>query len=139
MSGDPFADLQAMIDSISHLEDLPKLAAPAVADVVREIIQDTIHAGTTPYGKPWPLVQSGKRKGEKALRNAGTKLFVTYIGPKVYVRLSGIDARHNNGATKGKVQRLVIPDDRGLSRTMAAEIRGVLEQTFKKTIEAGSS
>lgn len=129
-------DLDAMVKTLQGVEGLGVRAAPAVADVLRQRITESIEAGRTPYGEEWKLVQSGPREGEKALRNAAKALTVKADGAVVFCKLSGIDGRHSKGAVKGKVKRLAVPDKRGLPHRWVPDVRAAIDRTFQEIVEA---
>lgn len=123
MSGD--SDMARMLDKLREMEAIPSTAAPGVAVAVRESLQATISAASTPYGTPWELTKDGK----KPLRTAGESLRVTSIGNRVFAALTGHVARHNNGTAKGGVDRQVLPR-RTIPRAMSARIAKVLSEVF---------
>lgn len=133
-----FADLQAMIDKTAELPELPERAAPAAAEAIYETTAKTVERGTTPYGQPWPLVRSGPRKGQKALRNAMQAVFVTAVGAKIFVRVRGIERRHSIGAVKGRVKRQIIPGKK-IPNDMAQDIQAALARTYSQIMEGKSS
>jgi hypothetical protein len=120
-------DLDRMIASLRELTDLAKECAPQVAEEVHERIDATIAAGTDSYGVPWA---PRKRDGGKALQGADKSLFVTNLGSKVLIRLTGIEAKHHWGQTKGRVARPIIPNRSDLPPLMAKAIKKVIGQKF---------
>lgn len=133
------ADLSGMVSQLEQMAGLAVKAAPAVGDVLRAKVEAGIAEGKDPYGVAWKLVQSGPRKGEKALRGAAAKLQLDVIGYEITLRVRGIEGRHHKGAVKGKVKRPIVPDKRGLPKSWAPEIRAVLDTTFRQIKQAGAT
>jgi hypothetical protein len=130
------ADLQGMAKKLELLAEMPETAAPLCADAIFARTALTIERGTTPYGEPWKLVQTGPRKGQKALVNSLRKVFVTFKGPVISIRVRGIEGRHNYGGVAGRVKRQIVPDKRGLPRAMSAAITEILVAEFNRTMES---
>lgn len=131
MTGD--AELDAMIARIRKVPALGRLAAPEVALVVEEEIKRTIAAGETPDGAAWA---PRKVDGGRALEHAAKAVHCAAIGSIVFVRLTGIEARHHAGRIRGRVKRQVIPTD-SIPASMAARIRAAITKTFAAEVGNG--
>lgn len=101
-----FAELDAIIARVRRLPDMIDNATQDMVQTIESEIQRTIDAGTTPYGVPW---KPRDIDGGKALRNAFAAVTVKAAGGTIYIRITGIDARHNNGQVRQSVKRQVIP------------------------------
>lgn len=120
-----FVGLQAMLDKLGRLADMPREVAPAVAEAIDEEITAQIARGVDPNGKPWPKTQDG----DQALRGAGKAVNVASFGKRVIVALRGVEARHHLGRARGGVQRQIIPVAKIPAR-MAGKIRDTLTERF---------
>lgn len=123
------SELDAMIAKISALPDLAVMAAPRIAEVMRRDIEGTIDRAMSSEGEPWKPTA----EGQKPLQHAAKALRVAAIGPVIYARLTGVEARHHLGRVRGGVKRSIIPTQ-GLPPRMAAEVQVVLEQTFSEVM-----
>jgi len=128
MRGD--AEFERMLATIRALPELGKRAAPDVATAIENELRRTIAAGTAPDGTPWKPTQ----EGETPLRNAAAAMGVAAVGPTIYVRLTGPEARHHIGSARGGVRRQVIPGRDGLPPVMAAAVRVVLTRHFQELV-----
>ena len=125
-------------EQIVRLRSLPGLIpriAPAVARVVERKLNENISKGIGPDGAPWPL---RKADGGLALQSAGKALSVNAVGNVIVCRLTGIFAKHNYGAVRGKVKRRIIPKTR-VPGPMADAIREVLAGEFRATMKSGGA
>lgn len=125
------AALQEMIDRVRKLPGLVKEAAPDVAEAVEADLRRTAKAHTDPYGKAWKLTQDGR----EPLANAPSEITAAPIGTRIFVRLKGPSARHNNGRARGGIKREVLPDERGIPPRMAEAIGGVVGDHFARIMK----
>lgn len=128
--GDGFAALDAHIERVRAIGELPVRAAPAVADGVLEVIEDALGAQQDPYGKPWPKTKDGT----PALQNADKALQVRPVGNAVVATLTGPEARHNNGWVKGGVQRRILPKNGEIPDAWGEAITDAVGTEFRETM-----
>ncbi|MBA3841102.1 MAG: hypothetical protein H0X39_00505 [Actinobacteria bacterium] len=121
-----------MIDRIRRLGYLAETAAPDVADAVRASLQKSIASGTDPDGKAW----APRKGGGTALQYAAKAVAVAPIGTRVFVRLSGVEARHHLGLARGGVVRRIIPVDR-IPRAMAEDCIKAIADHFHFVMAGG--
>ena len=121
-----------LLRKLDGLKSLGLRAVPVIARVMEAHLRRTIKAGTDPYGTPWA---PRKRDGGRPLQHADQTLKVTGHGRHVIVEIHGIDARHHKGAVKGRVKRPVIFNQKELPPALVEDIRAVLIEEFKKTVE----
>jgi len=119
------ADLDRMIATVRQLPELAERAAPDVADVIERELMRTTTAGQSPNGTPWQLTL----EGGKPLTGAAKAIGVAAVGRTIYVRLTGVEARHHLGRARGGIERQVIPTGR-LPPRMADAVREVLGRHF---------
>jgi hypothetical protein len=119
--------LQAQIDRIRALAELPKVVAPEVATELRGQLERQIAAGQGPDGEPWQLTAEGR----VPLRNAAAALTVRAVGSAVVARLVGPTALHHLGAAAGRIRRRILPT-RQLPHRMTEAIREVVARRFRE-------
>lgn len=122
-SGD--TQLNSMLEKLRRLPELATQAAPKVAEAVRDELEKSIAAGTTPEGKAWERTKDGKQP----LEGAAKALAVVAVGSTVFARLTGHIARHHLGRARGGVVRPILPTE-GLPKDMAKAIKTVLVDEF---------
>lgn len=122
-------ELSEMIASLVKLQDTAATTAD-VAVVVKRDMAETLAAGTDAYGKAWPLVKSGERKGERALVDIAKAVKVKATEDTVTITVSGINARHHYGNVKGGTERPSIPNKDAIPDKMAADIQAALGARF---------
>lgn len=118
-----------MIAKIRAVSGLARRAAPDVAEAVRDELERTIAAGTTPEGEAWKPRQAGGR----ALVGVEKAVAVAVVGTRIYVRLAGHVARHHLGRARGGVERRILPVGK-LPPRMADAVRRVLVQHFEDAV-----
>ncbi len=119
-------ELDEMIKRLRGVGTAASAALPEIADEAKRIVDENIAAQRGPDGKPWPETKDGRA----ALQNAGAAVTSTVVGGKtVLLTLTGVEARHNYGAVKGRVRRQILPP-RGIPATLAEAIRRVLVRRF---------
>lgn len=133
MSTAGMAELDAMIARVRSLRGLATRAAPDVAAAIEAELHATIAAGTTPGGTAWQLT----RDGRTPLTGAAKALGVAAVGSTIYVRLTGVEARHHLGRARAGIERQVIP--RELSPRMAAAVHDVLARHFAEAVSDGGA
>jgi hypothetical protein len=130
---DGFAALQAQIDRVRALENLPRAAAPECAYELEDELHRQIGAGVDPDGKPW---ERRKDTGEQPLQDAAKALGVAAVGTTVFCRVKGPEALHSKGRARGGVVRRILPVS-GLPTRYAAAIKRGLTRTFEQTMGVG--
>jgi hypothetical protein len=100
-----FAALDRMIASCRAVEQLPREAAPIVAQNVEAALRATAAAGQAPDGTPW---ERTKKDGALALKGAAAAIAGKALGTVVLITLTGHYVFHHFGA-QGKPRRQVIP------------------------------
>jgi hypothetical protein len=118
--------LDRMIASIRQMPELGKRAAPDVAHALEAALQTTIAAGKAPDGTAWQLTKTG----DVPLTGAAKVLGVAAVGPVIYMRLRGPEARHHLGRARGGVVRPIIPTG-ALPPDLVKVIDPVLDRHFK--------
>lgn len=118
--------VKSMLKSLEALGVMAEQCAPDMALAVHAELGRTIAAGTDPYGEKWQLTQEGK----VPLRNALKAVKVTALGPRIYVVVSGVEAKHHLGAVTGKIKRRIIPSKKRIPDGMALAMRQVLDRYF---------
>lgn len=124
------SELDAMIARLRKLPNLAREVAPACERVVDAELRRTVVAGTDPYGKPWAPKKQG---GGKPLENASAAVHVAAVGTQIFVRVTGINARHHLGRIKGKVAREIIPT-KDIPPLMAAGMRAEISKAFLRVM-----
>lgn len=120
--------LEALILRVRDLPQFVNECAPEAAHQVKIQLDDTIQAGTTPYGEAWKPKKQGHGQ---PLANAAGAVFVGASGTKIMIRLTGIERRHHLGWAKGGTKRVVIPTpDRELPAPMRDAIFRVITDSF---------
>ena len=114
------AALDRAIARVRELGALPEQIAPAVAREAKAQIDANIAAGRAPNGQAWEPTAEGKRP----LRNAAQAVTAAPIGSRVVVSVSGPEAFHHKGKTRGNIARPILP-----GRRQAAVL-------FRRAIEA---
>jgi hypothetical protein len=129
--GEAFREIEAQIRRLREVALLPRVAAPAVAEALKEGLERQIAAGKSPDGSTWA---PRKEDGGRALVNAAKALAVVPIGTYVLARLKGPEARHHHGRGKGGVKRQILPT-RSLPAPLVQAIEAVIVETFARTME----
>ena len=121
------AELDSMIDALRTLgAAMTDDAAPHVAEALRTELAQSVAAGTTPEGQAW----EPRRSDERApLQNAMNAVGVAAVRSKIFVRLSGVEARHHRGRVKGGTPRQIIPVGK-LPDSWARAIKRTLDERF---------
>jgi hypothetical protein len=126
--GDPgYAALDAMTRSLRELG--PKLVEgvmPELGRALRSDVQETISAGTDPYGNTWPKTEDG----EIPLQGAKDAMRLLVQGTRITLAIDGYRARHNKGWAKGGVKRQILPRAGLLPPKTAERFRKILEKHF---------
>ena len=125
---DGFAELDAMLARIQAVADLPRRAAPAVAEALEDELHAQIARGEGPDGEKW----APRQDGGAPLQNAAKALAVVPIGTTVFARLKGPEARHHRGIARGAVVRRILPV-RGIPNPMVRAIKAALKREFEQT------
>lgn len=136
--------IAALDDLIERVSTLPKVVNAAMPEIAREWkrkLQATVAASTTPTGEPWADKKKGEGKPLVGAARDGT-LGVAEVGNVIYVRLSGVEARHHRGAVRGKVARQIIPRGSTLPPAFRDIVIRMLRKHFHRhlalTNEAGN-
>lgn len=121
-------------DMIASIEGLPRAlirdAGPDLAVAIRADLVRTINAYETPDGELWA---KRKRGTAPVLVKAEDALRVVAVGPQIFIRLIGVEARHHRGRVKGGTQRQIIPTDH-IPVSMATAMRDVLTRHFTAAV-----
>lgn len=120
-----FAALDAQIRRLRSVEGLAKDAAPHVAAALKEELDAQIARGQGPDGTPWPLTADGK----KPLQNAAAATTVVAVGSAIVARVTGHDAFHHRGQTRGNVVRQILPNGK-LTQPFTRAIKRVLDERY---------
>jgi hypothetical protein len=120
-----FAALDAQIRRLRSVEGLAEDAAPHVAKALKEELDAQIARGQGPDGKPWPLTVDGK----KPLQNAAAATTVVAVGSAIVARVTGHDAFHHRGQTRGNVVRQILPSGK-LTQPFTRAIKRVLDERY---------
>lgn len=131
MGGD--AAMRRMIGQLRELGSMTADVAPAVADVVRDKLEQQVARGTDPDGKAWQPTQ----KGEQPLQHAGKAIGVTSIGPRVIAVVHGVEARHHKGIARGGIVRQILPSV-SIPRTWVPDMTTALTDHFRGVMGGGS-
>lgn len=126
--------LQDIVERVRAIGGIAEEAASDVARAIERDLRRTIREGTTPEGEKWKPRQDD---GEQPLQNAEAALHVGAYAGTVYVRLTGVEARHHRGRARGGVKRQIIMEGATVPPRMAASIRVVLQQHFDKAVAGG--
>jgi hypothetical protein len=128
-------DIAAMIAKLRAMGGgaLGEEVAPDVARIVEADLRRSIAQGQSPDGEKW----QDKRDGGRPLANAAGALGVAAVGGTVYVRLTGPEARHDQGRARGGIVRQVIPHSNRVPDRMALQIREVINAHFEKYLTLG--
>jgi hypothetical protein len=127
-----FAALDAEIARVRALGDLGNTVAPAVATALHDELARNITAGRSPDGEQLQRT----REGKQPLRNAAKALTVRAIGTTILAKLTGIEARHNNGGVRGGIKRPMLPS-RVMPQAVTATLRRVINAGFTKAMRRG--
>lgn len=113
-------------------EALIQGSGPELSAALREVITKAIREQRAPQdGTPW----EPRKKGTKPMLQGATEAFgVAMIGNTVWVRLTGIEARHHRGWVRGATARPQIFED-DLSPAAVDAISAVLERRFTEEME----
>jgi hypothetical protein len=120
------AALDALIERVRTLPKVVDEALPDLAEIWGDRMRATIAAGTSPTGEAWKPTA----RGERALKDAADALHIAVYKGKIFVRLTGVEARHHRGAVRGRVTRQIIP------RELPPEWRDDALRVFQKTCHA---
>ena len=123
----PRAVLTSEIARLDRLTELPQVVMPRLARAIEAQIHANISAGRAPDGRAWPKT----KEGEAALTNAAKAVTVSASGNTIIVRVAGVEARHDLGRIRGRVQRQIIPHG-SLPAPMAAAIKRVVDEEFAR-------
>ncbi len=126
---DPGRVLQAWIDKVRALGQMPETAAPEIAREVEQELEAQVREGVAPNGTPWQRTKDGRRP----LQGAAKAIAVRVLKDVVLVRLTGHHARHHLGAVRGAVRRQIIPTGR-IPDPMTRAIQRVVERKFKEAM-----
>lgn len=136
-NGSGMADLDRMLATIRALpRALTVDLAPAIADAMRADLQRTIAAGTAPDGTPWAL---RKHDGARALQDAAASVHVAALGAYIYVRVTGVEARHHQGTIKGKVKRQVIYQGTSMPPGIVQRVEAITARKFQDHMRGGGT
>lgn len=128
---DGFAELEAQIARLQRVAELPRLAAPDVAEALQEELEAQIARGQGPDGEAWAPRQED---GGQPLRGAAQALGVAAVGTTVIARLKGPEARHHLGRAKGGIVRRILPVQ-GIPDPMTRAIKRVVTEKFEEVME----
>lgn len=121
---------EALDEMIARLRSVPERLypelLPKIAEILEGDIKQTINAQEDPDGNPWI---PRKRGNAPVLVNAAKAVHVGTLEHSVLVRLTGVEARHQLGAVKGRVAREIIPVDK-LPPEMMRKISEAAEQVL---------
>lgn len=92
-----FAALDAEMERLRRLPDVPKLAAPNVAKSFDRNIHQNVAAQQDIYGHAFHPAQDGRN----VLTHGADAVAIDVQGTKVVVRLEGIEAMHQVGSARG--------------------------------------
>lgn len=99
--------------------------ARRAASEIEAIIRANIAAQRAPDGSPWPATKDGR----PALERAADAVTVRAVGPRIVITVSGVEARHDVGAVRGRVRRQIVPTG-DLPGDMSAAIERVVERVL---------
>lgn len=122
------AELEHIVARIRAIPGLARRAAADASDAVKDELERTIRAGTTPEGETWA---PKKRGSGQPLEDAAEALAVAPVGTRIFMRLKGHIARHHLGRAKGGVYRRIIPTE-GIPPNLARAITKVLGEHFNR-------
>lgn len=120
-----FTALDEQIRRLRSVSGLAQDAAPHVAAALKEEIDAQIARGEGPDGKPWKPTADGKRP----LQNAAAATTVVAVGSVVVARVTGHDAFHHRGQTRGNVVRQILPSGK-LTQPFTRAIKRVLDERY---------
>lgn len=124
--------LNSIIARIRELgESLPEFAKDG-ARALEEELEGNIAAARGPDGKAWVL----KDDGGRPLRNAAKALRVVAMGSRIVVTLTGPEANHSIGKTRGNIARPIVPT-RKLSDPASAALERVFNERFARIMGGG--
>lgn len=121
-------------DLIGRIEGIPRAlvrdGGPDMAAAIKGYLNGTIHAKTTPDHEAWA---PRKRGTAPVLENAAEHVTVVAVGPQIFIRVIGVEARHHRGRIKGGTARPMIPTDK-IPADMAAVMERVLRAHFDRQV-----
>lgn len=129
MSSQGDAQLQAMIERLHSVPEVIDAAMPDCVDAMRAHLQKTIAAGTDSYGKALKLT----KEGDQPLQHAAKSLHVAVAGRTLFVRLTGVEAKHHLARVRGRVMRPLIPI-REIPPAVVELMRKALTEHFQQQI-----
>lgn len=105
---------------------------PIMARAVRGQLQTSIANAATPYGAAW----KPRKRGGVAMQNALAAVGVAVVERTIVVRLTGVEARHHHGRSRGGVTRPVIPTG-PLPKTWADAFKSIVDEAFTEAANHG--
>jgi hypothetical protein len=128
--------LAGMFARLDKLGGLDEAIIDDCANAIRKVLIDGAERGVDPYGTPWPLVQSGKRAGQLALRNVAKALVVMAFRGSVIVRLTDKSYSHHNfGAVRGGTARPIIPSaKRGIPPKLRDAVKAIIDRAMAQAL-----
>lgn len=124
------ARLQEVIDGLRRLpKDAGRLAAPEVADALKEELAKDVAAGQSPDGTPWKPTKAGDVPLQGAMRHVN----VSADGSVVLARLTGPEAKHHKGTARGRIQRRILPT-RNLPQPLVRAAKRILGAKFREIL-----
>ena len=124
-----FAELQAAIDGLRALKQLPEAVAPLAAEALHQEVTKQIARGEGPDGKPWQPTKTGKRP----LQQAAGALRATSSGSVALLVLEGPEVLHHEGRAKGGVRRQILPG-KVLNAPAVRALQRVAAETFQEVL-----
>jgi hypothetical protein len=106
MSTAGYAELDAMIERVKSLGELPETIAAAAAPLVEDAVRKTASAGTTPDGEAWA---PRKADGSPALRNAAQAVHASARGTLVVLELGATSTGSAKVQAIQNAQRPILP------------------------------
>ena len=98
------AKLDQWIENLRSVHGLVSAAAPAIAAQIKDSIDESIAAGTSPEGVAW----LPKKDGRRALVNAAKAVSTDVSGNFIFLFLEGYEVFHHYG-TKSLPARPILP------------------------------
>jgi hypothetical protein len=119
------AALERVIAQLQAVADAPKDIAPEVAAELKSIIDRNIETSRGPDGVAWQRTQDGRQP----LRNAAKAVTVEAHGSRIVASVTGPEAYHHMGRTRGNIVRAILPAKRlpapfilAIKRAIAARV-----------------
>jgi hypothetical protein len=125
-------EIDRHIARLRKVGDLPREAAPACAEALREYLERQIAAGRAPDGSTWA---PRKEDGGRALEDAAKALTVVPVGTHILARIKGPEARHHKGIAKGGTVRQILPTTT-IPPVLTRALDAVIKETFVRTMES---